>query len=226
MQLKEEASFHNCEWEFNPPHASNFGGLWERAIGLVRRIVEVCLLPLAKRPPSFDELQTFFLETASIINNTSMHTISSDPNDDLPLTPAQLITLKDAPDPPPLEHFSDADLLAYSSRRWKRVKSLSDSFWRRWRTEYLQTLQRRQKWSQLRPDLQKGDIVLMKTKGSKRNHWPLARVHSVKISSDGHIRSATLSLSPGGSKAGLKLLERPVSEMVLLLRNGGAAGSE
>ena len=198
----------------------------ERAIGSVRRIVEACLLPLAKRPPSFDELQTFFLEAASIINNTPMYTISSDPNDDLPLTPAQLITLKDAPDPPPLEHFSDADLLAYGSRRWRRVQSLSDSFWRRWRTEYLQTLQRRQKWSQLRPDLQKGDIVLMKTKGSKRNHWPLARVHSVKISSDGHIRSATLSLSPGGSKAGLKLLERPVSEMVLLLRNGGAAGSE
>ena len=31
-------------WEVNPPHASHFGGVWERAIGSVRRVFEATLI--------------------------------------------------------------------------------------------------------------------------------------------------------------------------------------
>ena len=31
-------------WDLNPPQASHFGGVWERAIGQIRRIIEAYLL--------------------------------------------------------------------------------------------------------------------------------------------------------------------------------------
>ncbi|XP_006817669.1 uncharacterized protein LOC102809487, partial [Saccoglossus kowalevskii] len=35
-----------CEWIFNPPHASHFGGIWERQIGTVRRILNAMYVQL------------------------------------------------------------------------------------------------------------------------------------------------------------------------------------
>jgi hypothetical protein len=32
-----------CTWEFNPPHASHMGGVWERMIGICRRILDYIL---------------------------------------------------------------------------------------------------------------------------------------------------------------------------------------
>jgi hypothetical protein len=36
---------NNCAtWVFNPPHASQFGGVWERMIGSCRRVLDAMLL--------------------------------------------------------------------------------------------------------------------------------------------------------------------------------------
>jgi hypothetical protein len=44
--------------------------------------------------------------------------------------------------------FNKADI--YSKRRWKQVQYLVDIFWKRWIREYIPSLQRRQKWLQLK----------------------------------------------------------------------------
>ena len=37
-----------CHWKFNPPHASHFGGVWERQIGTIRRVLDAMLLNIAR----------------------------------------------------------------------------------------------------------------------------------------------------------------------------------
>ena len=123
---------------------------------------------LGKRPPNRDELHTIFHEAASIMNNTSLYEISSDPNDDLPVCPATLLTMKSSPNPPPLENFTENDIMAYGRRRWRRrVQAVADDFWHRWKTEYLQELQRRQKWTKRSTNIQEGDVVLLKSKNAR-----------------------------------------------------------
>ena len=65
-------------------------------------------------------------------------------------------------------------------------------------------------------DLKPDDIVLIKNEATKRNMWPLGRVITVKLSKDNHVRSATIRVARiGGDKQ--TILERPISELVLLL---------
>jgi hypothetical protein len=68
-------SVFNCEWLFNPPHASHFGGAWGSTIGQIRRSLDFSLLQLGKRTLCIDELYTFLLEAVSIVNSTPLFQI-------------------------------------------------------------------------------------------------------------------------------------------------------
>lgn len=77
-----------------------------------------------------------------------------------------LLTQKiDPVSPPPGEH----DLKDLYSKQWKQVQALADAFWKRWRQEYLASLQPRQKWHVDKPNLSEGDVVLLKDAQVKRN---------------------------------------------------------
>ena len=57
-------------WEINPPQASHMGGVWERAIGQIRQIIQAYLLPINQRLLSREEFHTMILHAARIVNST------------------------------------------------------------------------------------------------------------------------------------------------------------
>ena len=67
----------------------------------------------------------------------------SDPEILEPLTPNHLLTLKPKILLPPPGKFQRTDL--YSRKWWRRVQYLTNEFWLRWRREFLNNLQSRQK---------------------------------------------------------------------------------
>ena len=74
-------------WELNPPLASHFGGVWERAIGQVRQILLGYLLPKQDRLLSREEFHTMLLHAAKIVNSTPLWEPAPSPNDPEPKTP-------------------------------------------------------------------------------------------------------------------------------------------
>ena len=83
------------QWDINPPLASHFGGVWERAIGQVRQIIQGYLLPRQERLLSGEEFRTMLLHAARIVNSTPLHAAPESPNDSQPITPHHLITQRD-----------------------------------------------------------------------------------------------------------------------------------
>ena len=211
--IQNELKMKQCEWKLNPPGASHFGGCYERKIGSIRRVLEASLLLMGPRSISRDEFSTLIQEAGSIVNNTPMWEVSSSPDDPTPLSPAMLITLRDFRDPVSTESFSEADLLSYGKLRWRRSQYLADSFWSRWRNEYLHTLQKRHKWLTVKPCITPGDLVLIRDKTSKRNNWPSGIVSEVHKSSDNLVRSVTLKTTGPSSRK----CTRAISDLVLLM---------
>ena len=66
---------------------------------------------------------------------------------------------------------------------------ISSAFRSRWRKEYLQSLQERQKWNTRRRNYVIGDTVLLKTMDVLRNKWPMTKVTATKSDQNGLVRS-------------------------------------
>lgn len=187
------------------------GGVWERKIGSVKKVLNASIKLLNNRDLSREEFHTLLQEASSIVNRTPLYEVSADPLDPFPITPDMLLTLKDNPHSSPPEDFTEKDLFSYGKRRWRRVQYLSDQFWSRWRRHYVNTLQERRKWVRPKPNLAVGDIVLMRSP-APRNKWPLARVTSVKCSPDGFVRSVDVY-----TPTSKRIFTRSVHDLVLVI---------
>ncbi|XP_022102427.1 uncharacterized protein LOC110985605 [Acanthaster planci] len=216
----------NCdlvEFKTNIPTASHTGGVWERQIRSVRRVLSSLMDQLGSHLDD-ESLRTLMTEAAAIINSRPL-TIDNlnDPTSLAPLTPNHLLTMKSTLVLPPPGCFQSTDL--YSKKRWRRVQFLANEFWNRWRKEYIQTLQLRQKWIRPHPNLEVDDIVLVKDDTLPRNRWQLGRVKDVFPGKDGLVRSARLLLGDplldveGKQTHPKRYLERPVQKLVLLVTN-------
>ena len=82
------------------------------------------------------------------------------------------------------------------AQRWRWVQHVAEEFWRRWRSEYVQSLQTRLNWKTNQASPTEGDIVLIKDKQNPRNSWPISKITSLKLSNDGKVRSVILKLPP------------------------------
>lgn len=194
----------NIKWTFNPPYASHFGGVWERCIRTIRKVLNAILKEQRLDDKS---LQTYMCEVESIINGRPLTAVSDDPSDLQALTPNRLLLLKDeTPLPPGLFQKEDN----YSKRRWKQVQLLANTFWKRWSKEYLPLLQERAKWTQPRKNYSVGDIVLIYDQNMPRNQWPLGRIIQVHVDKKGYARSAKIKLRN-------TVAERPITKLCHLM---------
>uniref|UniRef100_G3NZ93 DUF5641 domain-containing protein n=1 Tax=Gasterosteus aculeatus TaxID=69293 RepID=G3NZ93_GASAC len=198
-----------CSWTFNPPHASHFGGSWERMIGLARRILDAMFLQL-KDKLTHEVLVTFMAEVTAIINGRPLVPVTTDSEDPFILTPAALLTQKVNVLTAPTGEFGVSDLY---KRQWRQVQHLSNTFWDRWRKQYLPTLQARKKWHSAHPNISPGSVVILKDSQAPRNEWPLGLVTQAFPSEDGKVRKVEIKVARTGVT---KLFLRPVSEIVLL----------
>ena len=192
-------------WSFIPPRAPHFGGLWESGIKCVkhhlRRVVAQATL-------HFEELSTVLTQIEAMLNSRPLISLSNDPNDLQALTPSHFLTgstLNGLPDPP------DNHCMPLT-RRWSLVQSISNDFWKRWSTEYLPMLQRRDKWTKDESCLNINDLVLLAEDNTLPLQWVLGRVTNLIPGSDGIVRVVDVKTSRG-------VLRRPVVKLRVLMNS-------
>ena len=106
--------------------------------------------------------------------------------------------------------FSEADLPQESSvrLRWEARKELVMKFRELWLEQYLSQLQERQRWRTKGPNLNVGDLVLLKTENKKQFQWPVARVNKIMRGKDGLMHTVLVR-----TKTNRDLLRRGIHEI-------------
>ncbi|CAL1267246.1 unnamed protein product [Larinioides sclopetarius] len=87
-KITQETSILRIQWSFNPPTSSWWGGLWERLVQLVKKILRRIL---GRASINFEELNTILCDAEAVINSRPLNYLSEDPDDLTPLTPSMLI---------------------------------------------------------------------------------------------------------------------------------------
>ena len=200
QQITKDLRQRGIDWHFNAPHSSESGGIWERQIRTIRKV----LCSITSSITFTDEqLLTLMAEAERVVNNRPLSHVGDDSS--TIITPSMLLTLKNDSCLPP-GVFSPDD--HYTVRRYRQAQYLASVFWQRFMRHYLPSLQARQKWQRSSGNVRVGDVVLL-IESTPRGMWPLARVTKVNVSRDGYIRSCEV-FSRGSS------LTRPISKIVLL----------
>ena len=200
--IEENLQQKHIQWKFNPPYSSHIGGIWERQIRTIRKVL---IATLDVQLVTDDVFHTVLVLAEEIINRRPITKISDDPRDPSVLRPCDLLNMSHRDGSPTFQTFS-ADVYRKS---WNQVQYLTDLFWTKWIRHYLPELQSRQKWRQEKPNLKIGDIVLITDLKAYRNVWPLGIVVDARPDVDGLVRTVKM-------KSGGKEITRATNKVVLL----------
>lgn len=124
-----------------------------------------------------------------------------------PLTPAHFLV--QGPLLLPAQPLVEEDVMSLTNR-WQRVQQIQLSFWKRWSSEYISTLQSRKKWAQKTANIQVNDIVLIKEDNLPPCKWLMGRVISTKPGNDGPVRVVSLKTKNG-------IIDRSVRKLAVLM---------
>lgn len=202
-KLQEHLATQQISFNFNPPGAPHFGGVWEREIRSVKNALRVIL---GKQTTSEVVLQTVLIEVEGIMNSKPLGYLSSNAADPDPITPNLLLMgRRDASLPQAM--FINSKLLG--RRKWRHSQILADHFWTRFIRDYLPNLQPRGKWLREVQNLEVGKTVLIFDPQLPRASWPTGRVTTVTTGRDGRVRSVDVQV-------GSRIYTRPVSRLMVL----------
>ena len=192
----------SVEWNFIPPGAPHFGGLWESG---VKRVKFHLTRVIGERPLTYEEFATVLCKIEAILNSRPLSPPSADLEDLDYLTPGHFLIGAPLLSVPEFEYGPEVTL----HKRWQLLRQIAQHFWRRWSLEYLQTLQQRSKWTVAAPNVSVGDLVFLITPNAAPLSWPCGVVTTVFPGEDGSVRVVDVKTAAGTYR-------RPVRKLVAL----------
>ena len=188
-----ELTLRNIEFRFNPPSAPHTGGVFERLVRSVKRVLNFVL---TDEKVDFDAFDTSLAKCAALVNSRPLGPVSNDINSIQCLSPQHFLTpYMYCPDyslDPPVTLCS-----ANLPGTWFAVRRLYDRFKEGWVDEYLITLLKRSKWHKTQQDLYIGQLVLIAGPDKPRTHWQIGRVDKHLPSHDNVLRRYIVKLPDG-----------------------------
>lgn len=186
---EKESRPKGIEWHFIPPYTPHMGGLWEATVRSVKYHLRRTMQSMHNTILPHEELSTLLAQIEACVNSRPLCPNPEDATSLEPLTPGHFIvgtSLLAFPE----EEKDQTELSLHN--RWKLIQQLRQHFWKRWSTEYILQLQQRQKWCSKKPNLEIGQVVILKDDNLPPQRWKLGRIIQTHLGTDGHARVVTV----------------------------------
>lgn len=116
----------NITWKFIPSSFPHFGDLWGAAVKSCKyHLIRV----MGSTHLAYEECETLLIQVEATLNSNPLYSVSSDPNDLLPITPSYFLkgrTPITVPDP------DVSELKCNRLSRFQLLLHLNQSFWKKW----------------------------------------------------------------------------------------------
>lgn len=193
----------NIDWNFLPPRAPNFGGLWEAGVKSLKYYLKRVV---GNQKLTYEEFYTILVQIESMLNSCPLTPLTTDPDEIEVLTPAHFLIGR------ALDTLVEPDLTSIKENKlkhWEKITKIFQCIWKRWSHDYLTTLQQRNKWRFIKNNLKIGDIVVIKEDNLPPCKWVLGSIQEVYPGRDGSKRVALVKTANSQYK-------RPISKLCLL----------
>lgn len=202
VTMQDELNKHQISWKFSVPSCPHMSGIWESGIKSVKSHLYKII---GNQILSYEELTTVLTQIECLLNSRPLCQLSTDDSSEpVALTPSHFLTYQ------PLAHLPSRDVLSEPANRLTRYELLDQmiqTFWKRWSSEYLSTLQVRNKWDKQNNSISVGTVVLIKQDSFiSPLQWLLGKVTKIFPGSDGVIRVAEVKTKHG-------IFKRPVVKL-------------
>lgn len=182
-QIAGNVANDGIRWNWNPSPGSHFGGVFESLVKVAKKTLKAIVRNAGL---TNDELQTAIKEVEALMNSRPLTYEGADPRDKPVLTPNHFLVGRLGGQLGGQLAPQVTDDIAFNPRnRWRLIQNLERVFWKRWREEYLSTLNTRKKFREAIENLKVGDVVLVVDQNAPRSQWHLGRVEEVFPGHDG-----------------------------------------
>ena len=187
-EIKEHLLIKKISWHHIPERSPHFGGIWESAVKaakyhLKRTVGSVKLY--------FEEMVTVTCQISACLNSRPyVAQASHDAEGEVPLTPGHFLIGRPIQSYP--EEPVEPDLRL--TDRWKLCQSIVQSFWDKWSSSYLKSLQVSKKWHKPLPNVKAGDLVMVLEETPLLTKWKMGRVTETFPGKDGLVRAAQVDV--------------------------------
>lgn len=203
-ETHKQLNSFGTNWRFMTPAASHQGGIYEAAVKSakyhLRRVIGI-------RSCTYEQYMTLLIEIEAILNSRPLYALSDDPNDTQALTPGHFLV--GGPLKVPIAINPPTTTKASVIKLWNEIQEMKEQFWKRWSSEYLPTLQKRNKWKDEVGHFKVGKFVIIKDENLPPAQWLMGRISELIYGSDNHVRSVRI-------KTQSSELMRPVQKICIL----------
>lgn len=134
--VRERLAKQQIKWKFIPPRTPHQGGLWETAVKQTKDL----LVRLLKDITNQEELITCLACVEMQLNSRPLCPITA--STPQALTPGHFLTGRHL-----FQIYDQQELDNDLDTRWKKVREMTERFWKEFYEGYFDSLQKRQKWN-------------------------------------------------------------------------------